>query len=394
MNSDPTGYFTLFEMSIAMNVQNTLRDTYNSAIIDGFLNFLDTLLAGETDPTALLTSFASGVNTGLVTGALSSGISAMANLSCKLAKASSMLKMGMAGFGFLGSAYSTLQSVEDGNAQQAGFRFILTALSGIGFKRAMGEGMATINSNCFIAGTLVLTENGNKPIEEIQAGDKVLAENPETGEQEYKEVVQVFENEANELVHLTVNGEEIVTTPKHPFYVPQRGWISAIDLKAGDILVLSNGEYVIVEQVQHEILETPVKIYNFEVHDFHTYYVGENSVLVHNLGCGDEVRVGRWMSQSEYDKMIETGRVQMSPSGNTTYVANPADINAFNKQAKPGSIYVEFDVNISSVFNAGKDGWGQIPGPGSILDRLNQKKGLPAITEMPIANNIKIGGKK
>ncbi|MEE0265034.1 MAG: RHS repeat-associated core domain-containing protein, partial [Acutalibacteraceae bacterium] len=37
MNSDPTGYFTLFEMSIAMNVQNTLRDTYNSAIIDGFL---------------------------------------------------------------------------------------------------------------------------------------------------------------------------------------------------------------------------------------------------------------------------------------------------------------------------------------------------------------------
>lgn len=34
--------------------------------------------------------------------------------------------------------------------------------------------------------------------------------------------------------------------------------------------------------VQHEILETPVTVYNFEVEDFHTYYVGNNAVLVHN----------------------------------------------------------------------------------------------------------------
>ena len=39
---------------------------------------------------------------------------------------------------------------------------------------------------------------------------------------------------------------------------------------------------MVVEAVQHEILETPVTIYNFEVEDFHTYYVGEQSVLVHN----------------------------------------------------------------------------------------------------------------
>lgn len=46
--------------------------------------------------------------------------------------------------------------------------------------------------------------------------------------------------------------------------------------------MLQSGEYVIVEKIQHEILEFPVKVYNFEVADFHTYYVGENSVLVHN----------------------------------------------------------------------------------------------------------------
>ena len=29
-------------------------------------------------------------------------------------------------------------------------------------------------------------------------------------------------------------------------------------------------------------MESPIKVYNFEVADFHTYYVGESSILVHN----------------------------------------------------------------------------------------------------------------
>ena len=60
------------------------------------------------------------------------------------------------------------------------------------------------------------------------------------------------------------------------------------------------------------------------------------------------VRVGRWMCRDEYDKMVKTGKVQESYSG-ITHVANPADYNAFYKQAKKGSVYVEFDVPLSSV---------------------------------------------
>ena len=104
-------------------------------------------------------------------------------------------------------------------------------------------------------------------------------------------------------------------------------------------------------------------------------------------------RVGRWMSQDEYNKMVASGKVQMS-GDNKVHVANPADINAFGKQAPKGSIYVEFDVPSNTISKGGTDGWGIINGPGSLLDRLNAKKGLPRITEMPNATNITIGEHK
>ena len=37
-----------------------------------------------------------------------------------------------------------------------------------------------------------------------------------------------------------------------------------------------------VEAIEHELLESPITVYNFEVEDFHTYHVGSASVLVHN----------------------------------------------------------------------------------------------------------------
>ena len=137
-------------------------------------------------------------------------------------------------------------------------------------------------SYCFVAGTLVTTEDGQEPIEEIEVGDKVLSEDETTGEVAVKTVTETYVNETDELIHIGVNGETISATPTHPFYVDKLGWTLARSLRAGDILVLSNGELVTVEWVQHEILESPIKVYNFEVQDFHTYFVGECGVLVHN----------------------------------------------------------------------------------------------------------------
>ena len=63
-----------------------------------------------------------------------------------------------------------------------------------------------------------------------------------------------------------------------------------------------NGEKVVLELVQHEILETPVTTYNFEVADFHTYYVGAYDVLVHNK-CfrGDLLDATGWTAEAAAD---------------------------------------------------------------------------------------------
>ena len=108
--------------------------------------------------------------------------------------------------------------------------------------------------------------------------------------------METYINETDELVHIHVNGEEIICTPSHPFYSPVKGWTEAVNLRAGDILVLVNGEYVVVEKVQHELLENPVKVYNFQVEGYHTYYVSSMGVLVHNRCNGNWAEGGRGSS--------------------------------------------------------------------------------------------------
>ncbi len=147
---------------------------------------------------------------------------------------------------------------------------------------AKGDGIG-----CFIAGTKVKTVNGEKNIEDIKSGDYVLAENPETGEQEYKKVVRTYIHEKTTLVHVFVGEEEIETTVEHPFYVEGTGFVSAGELRKGDIIRTSDGENLPVDKVEIEPLKEPVLVYNFEVEDFHTYYVSGLGVLVHNM-CGGE----------------------------------------------------------------------------------------------------------
>lgn len=61
-----------------------------------------------------------------------------------------------------------------------------------------------------------------------------------------------------------------------------KGFLLAKNLKANEKLLFSDGKEVIIEKKEIEILTQAETTYNFEVADFHTYYVGNLSILCHN----------------------------------------------------------------------------------------------------------------
>ena len=165
-----------------------------------------------------------------------------------------------------------------------------------------------ITKMCFLAGTPIHTLAGTKPIEEIGIDDYVLARDPETGELDYKRVVNTVVTHPSTLYHVyyrvlapgTNDGtpqsqllgnsdslgaqEKLSTTAEHPFYVLNAAdFVPAKDLSIGDLLFLSDGGRATVTGVEIEHAETGLfTTYNFEVEDFRTYHAGESGVWVHN----------------------------------------------------------------------------------------------------------------
>ncbi|WP_230980824.1 polymorphic toxin-type HINT domain-containing protein [Rossellomorea arthrocnemi] len=139
---------------------------------------------------------------------------------------------------------------------------------------------ASKNCNCFTLGTKVKTIDGEKPIEEIQVGDQVLAKDENTGDQDYKEVEWLYEREVDEIYELTIDGEKIETTDEHPFWVDGEGWVKAKDLRTGDQLVTDNNLTLPITNIK--IIKKHVTVYNFKVKDYHSYYVSNIGIWTHN----------------------------------------------------------------------------------------------------------------
>ena len=74
----------------------------------------------------------------------------------------------------------------------------------------------------------------------------------------------------------------IKTTKEHPFWVTTRGWVLAENVRKGDILKTNYDEEYIVEFIEDVEEKESIIVYNLEVEDWHTYFVSENRILVHN----------------------------------------------------------------------------------------------------------------
>jgi RHS repeat-associated protein len=135
-----------------------------------------------------------------------------------------------------------------------------------------------------------------KPINALQVGDEVLAHSEwvDKGDQllgdqrlSYEKITDIFtSHKLQTFVYITLNnGETVTATESHPFKTTE-GWRDAILLKKGGKLLLKGsdgedlGKTALITNVRTEKKSIPV--FNLEVANAHTYFVGTDGQLVHN----------------------------------------------------------------------------------------------------------------
>ncbi|MEC0119532.1 polymorphic toxin-type HINT domain-containing protein [Paenibacillus apiarius] len=189
---------------------------------------------------------------------------------------------------------------------------------------------------CFSAGTKVKTEQGLKPIEEIQVGDQVQTRNEETGELGYHPVEELFQRETDETYHVKVNGTTIITTAEHPFWVAGQGWVEARDLKKGDKLVDLDDQEVPIEDI--DVKKERITVYNFRVQGIHNYFVTDLKIWTHNCGGRDGALSGGRMSSSVSAPRVGGGggysrpaNVSRGPAGAKIDILLPKELHNFYK---------------------------------------------------------------
>ncbi len=136
--------------------------------------------------------------------------------------------------------------------------------------------------SCFAAGTKVTTAKGDKPIEKVKVGDKVVARDMVTGKKRLRTVKAVSSHVDTRMMTLVVAGEKIRVTTEHPFHTDQ-GWVSSGDLEVGDKVTLIDGGTAAITSITYD--SKPTRVYNFEVEGDHNYAVTAAGVLVHNSAC-------------------------------------------------------------------------------------------------------------
>ena len=138
----------------------------------------------------------------------------------------------------------------------------------------------TLKICSFQGDTPIWTKEGLQPISKISTDDRVLAWHEQTGALGYYTVTATFVHLDNELVILWIDDERIVTTPNHPFMTADGGWIPAGELVQGSRVHQRDGAWGVVSHTSK--LKLWQSMYNLEVAEAHTFFVGATGWLVHN----------------------------------------------------------------------------------------------------------------
>jgi predicted lipid-binding transport protein (Tim44 family) len=140
---------------------------------------------------------------------------------------------------------------------------------------------------CFPAGTMIRTPTGQTPIENLSAGDKIRAFNPD-GEMVEAGVEKLFATRSSVIAIETERGT-LRTTPEHPVGLPGGIFLEAGKLRPGQkVLIWNDGILNPAGVIGTSTQEREEVVYNLSVGPPHTFLAG--NFLVHNKGGGGSSR--------------------------------------------------------------------------------------------------------
>jgi hypothetical protein len=145
---------------------------------------------------------------------------------------------------------------------------------------------STARGSCFAAGTIVLTPEGPRAIETLQAGDLALtSKEPSLRATRPGLIAAVHHSRADRTLAITIGGETLVVTRGHPLWKLGRAWIAAGDLRVGDRVATRSGSSL-VEAIESR---PGAEVWNLEVADGATYQVGSIGLIAHDLASIEEI---------------------------------------------------------------------------------------------------------
>lgn len=133
---------------------------------------------------------------------------------------------------------------------------------------------------CLPEGTFVDTPKGPKAIQEFKKGDELYSFNLETKELEIDYIADAWCSGERQCVNIVTHDNKTIESGEiHPFYVIDKGWVSAANLKTGDKILSKENKGSIVK----EIIITNKKVcYDISVEKNENFFV--DGLLAHNTG--------------------------------------------------------------------------------------------------------------
>ena len=234
-----------------------------------------------------------------------------------------------------GAAGAAKAAAEAGDAAKAAKAAEAGADASKGEDVISGASCAVSALRSFTAATMVLMADGTRePISQVKVGDRVMSYDPGAGTQSMQTVTATWPH-SDTVVTLTLgDGSQVETTASHPWWdVTTRTYTRTDHLAVGDQLLTADGSTLTVAGMSAPQGEQ--QVYNLTITGPHTYYVGDDTILVHNASPLESCPSAAAASSPSL-QLIHSEETLTGPTSNFDYLNSQSTEDLINS-LKPGS---------------------------------------------------------